>query len=122
MDTALEAVEDALNAVFVAIAQHRCLQRQPRGPRIGDKGLPAKTCGESSNGVCLARDAGDVVADFLKHTLLAVHRATPPAHVLGGLLDLLFPCQAEQANHPMLFELAADSSPLISLAAAGYLQ
>src|SRR6266568_9630080 len=43
MDTALEAVEDALNAVCVAIAQHRLLQRPPLLPRIGDKGLPAKT-------------------------------------------------------------------------------
>src|SRR5712692_10250621 len=40
MDTALEAVKDALNAVFVAIAQHRLLQRQQLLPRIGDKGLP----------------------------------------------------------------------------------
>ena len=29
MHAALEAVEDAFNAVFVAIAQHRLLQRQP---------------------------------------------------------------------------------------------
>ena len=87
-----------------AIAQDSMLPRPPLSPCLGDKGLPAKTLAESSDGVCLARDVGDVGADFLQHTLLAVHRAAPPAHVLGGLLDLLFPGQAEQAHHPMLFE------------------
>ncbi len=47
---------------------------------------------------------GDVVAGFLDHALLATHRAAPPAYVLDGLLDLLFPCHAEQPVHPMLFE------------------
>jgi len=104
MDPALEAVEEALTAVCVAIAQHRLLQRPPLWPRIGDKGLPAKPLAESGDGVCLTSHVGAVVAGFLKHTLLAVHSAAPPAHGLGGLLDLLFPGQAEQANHPMLFE------------------
>ena len=47
---------------------------------------------------------GDVVADFLDHPLLAVHRASAPAHVWGGPLDLLFPGNAEQTVHPMLLE------------------
>src|SRR5438876_12450985 len=34
MDPALEAVEEAFNAVCVAIAQHRILQRQPRVPAL----------------------------------------------------------------------------------------
>src|SRR6266487_936364 len=54
MDPALEAVEEAFNAVCVAIAQHRILQRQPFVPRIGDKGFPAKTLTASSDGVFLA--------------------------------------------------------------------
>jgi len=43
----------------------------------------------------LASDLGDVVAAFLDYPLRAVHRASPPAHVLGGLLDLLFPDSTE---------------------------
>src|SRR5712691_7583436 len=88
MDPALEAVEDAFHTVFVAVAQHRIRQRQPRVPRIGDKGLPAKTLATRSDGVFLTSDVGDVVAGFLDDALLATHRAAPPAHVLGGLLDL----------------------------------
>src|SRR5712691_9081605 len=45
---------------------------------------------------------------FLAHPLLTVHRATPPASILGGLLDLLFPCHAEQPVHPMLCEHAVN--------------
>src|ERR687896_1676139 len=96
MDAALEAVEDAFDPVFVAIAQHRRLQRQLLWGRIGNKGLPAKTLTESGDGVCLARDLGDVVAGFLDHPLLAVHSAAPSAYILGGLLDLLCPCHTEQ--------------------------
>src|SRR5713101_1535716 len=95
VDPALEAVEDAFHAVFMTIAQHRLLQRQLLWCRIGDKGLPAKTLTESGDGVCLASDVGNVVAGFLDHPLLAVHRAAPPADILRGLLDLLFPCHAE---------------------------
>src|SRR5438128_9348297 len=51
MHAALEAVKDAFNTVFVAIAQHRLLQRQPLWRRIGDKGLPAKTLTERGDGV-----------------------------------------------------------------------
>src|SRR6516225_6528878 len=91
MHAALKAVEDAFDLVFVAIAQHRRLQRQLRGCRMGHKGLPAKTLLESSDDVCLARDLGDVVAGLLDHPLLAVHSAAPSAYILGGLLDLLFP-------------------------------
>src|SRR6266436_3221901 len=75
MDPALEAVEEAFNAVFVAIAQHDILQRQPRVPRIGDKGFPAKTLAKVGDAVFLASDLGNVVADFLDHALLAVQRA-----------------------------------------------
>ena len=89
MDAALEAVENALNAVCVAIAQHRMLQRQPLLPCIGDKGLPATTLTESGDFVLLASEVGDVGAGFLDHPLLAAHRASTPAHVLGFLLDLL---------------------------------
>src|SRR5438128_12436339 len=59
MDPALEAVEDAFNAVFVAIAQHYILQRQPRVPRIGDKGFPAKTLAKVGDAVFLASDLGN---------------------------------------------------------------
>src|SRR5215471_20670052 len=103
MDPALETVEDAFHAVFVAIAQHCIVQRQSLLPLIGDKGLPAQTLAESGDGVCLTRDVGDVVAGFLDYALLATHRAAPPAHVLGGLLDLLFPCHAEPPLYPMFF-------------------
>src|ERR1041384_950784 len=108
MDPALEAIEDAFHAVFVAVAQHRRLQRQPLLYCIGDKGLPAKTLATSGDGVCLTRDVGDVVADFLDHALLAAHRASPPAHIVGGLLDLLCPCHAEQPLYPMLCEHAGN--------------
>src|SRR6266446_3527155 len=104
MNAALETVEDAFNVVFVTIAPHRMLQRQLRLPRVGDKGLPTKTLTESGDFVLLTRDVGDVVAGFLDHALLAAHRAATPAHVLGGLLDLLFPCHAEQSGYPMLLE------------------
>src|SRR5262249_35078942 len=60
------------------------------------------------NVVCLARDVGDVVAGFLEQPLLAVHRASPPAHVLGGLLDLLFPGHAEQPVHPLVLQHAGN--------------
>ena len=104
VDPALEAVEDAFHAVFVAIAQHRILQRQPLWPCIGDKGLPAKTLAVSGDGVFLTSDVGYMVAGFLEHALRAAQRASPPAHVLGGLLDLLFPRHAEQPVHALLCE------------------
>lgn len=53
MAPALEAVEDAFNAVCGAIAQPRILQRPPRVPRVGDQGLPVKTLA--------ARRAGSLV-------------------------------------------------------------
>src|SRR5262252_10634204 len=95
MDPALEAVEDAFHTVCIAIAQHRLLQRQPLLPRLGDKGLPAQTLAKIGNGVFLASDVRDVVARFLDHPLWAARRASAPAYVLGGLLDLLFPGHAE---------------------------
>jgi len=58
MDPALEAVEEAFNAVFVAIAQHRLLQRQPCVPRLGDKGFPATTLAQVGDAVFLAGDLG----------------------------------------------------------------
>src|SRR5947209_3766457 len=106
MDPALEALEDAFNTVFVAIAQDRILERQPRVSRIRDKGFPAKTLAAGSDGPFLSHDMGNVVAGFLDHALLAVHRASPPTHVLGGLLDLLFPGHAEQPVYPMRGEHA----------------
>src|SRR5262249_22584320 len=83
MDPALEAVEDAVHAVCVAITHPRLLQRQPLLSRIGDKRLPAETLAMSGNGVFLASDAGDVVAGFLDHPLLAVHSASTSTHVLA---------------------------------------
>ena len=49
-----------------------------------------------------------MVAGVLDHALLAARRASPPAHVLGGLLDLLFPGHAEQPLYPMLCEHAVN--------------
>src|SRR4029434_8552356 len=88
MHAALEAVEDAFDTVFVAIAQHCLLQRQLLGRGIGDKALPAKTSAESGDGVCLASDVGNVVAGFLDHPLLPVHSAAPSASIFDGLLVL----------------------------------
>src|SRR5262245_43113899 len=102
MDPALEAVEDAFHAVFVTITQDRLLQREPLLRRIGDKGLPAKTLTKIGNVVFLTHDVGDVIAGFLDHPLLAVYRASPPTHIAGGLLDLLFPGYAEQPLHPLV--------------------
>src|SRR5438128_5654785 len=84
MDPALEALEDAFHPVFVTIPQHRLLQRQPCWPCIGDKRLPAQTLAASGEGVFLASDLGDVVADFLMHPLLAVLRAASPAYITDG--------------------------------------
>src|SRR4029453_15040276 len=77
---------------------------QPFWPRIGDKGLPAQTLAKRRDGICLARDVGYLVADFLDHALLPAARAPPPSHVLSGLRDLLFPSHTEQPGHPMCFE------------------
>src|SRR5205823_10442725 len=104
MDPALEAMEDTFNTVFVTIAQDRILQRQSRVSRIGDKGFPAKTLAARRDGPFLPRDVGNVIAGCLDHALCAVHSASPPAHVLGGLLNLLFPDDAEQPIHPMCCE------------------
>src|SRR5215470_12438075 len=104
MDPALEAVEDAFHTVFIAIAQHRLLQRQPLLPRIGDKDLPAKTLAKIGNVVFLASDVGDGVARFLDHPRWTARPASAPAYVLGGLLDLLFPGHAEQSVHPLVFQ------------------
>src|SRR5712691_3138400 len=104
MDPALETVEDAFNTVFVTIAQHRLLQRQPRRHRVGDKGLPAEPLDEGGNVVSLSGNAGDVVADGLDHPLPAARRAAAAAHILGFPLALLFPGYAEQPVHPMVFE------------------
>src|SRR5262249_60448367 len=101
MHAALEAVEDAFNAVFIPIVQHRILQRQPFWLRIGDKGLPAQTLAKRGDGVCLARDVGYLVADFLDHALLTAARAPPPSHVLSGLLVLLFPSHTEEPGTPL---------------------
>ena len=80
MDPALEAVEDALNAVFVAIAQHRLLQRQPRGSCIGDKRLPAQPSAQGREAICLTSDLGDVVAGLLNHPFLPVQRPSKVAY------------------------------------------
>src|SRR5262249_62120148 len=98
----LDALDNVSIAVSVETSQHRLLQEQPLWPRIGDKGLPAKTLAASSDGVFLASDVGYLVAGFLDHAFLAAQRASTPAHVLGGLLDLLFPGNAEQPVHPMV--------------------
>jgi len=45
MDPALEAVEEAFNAVCMARAHHRILPRQPRVPRMGGKRLSNHTVG-----------------------------------------------------------------------------
>src|SRR2546430_10962002 len=96
MDAALEAVEDAFHAVFVTIAQHCILQRQPRVSCIGDKGFPTQALAVRSDDVFLTCDLRDVVTGSLDHALLAMHCASPSTHVLGGLLDLLGPGDAEQ--------------------------
>ena len=114
MDPALEAIEDAFHTVFVAVAQHRRLQRQPLLPFIGDKGLPAKTLAKIGNAVFLAHDVGEVVAGVLDHPLLAVYSASPPAHVAGGLLDLLFPGYAEQPLHPLVCERLSGNKAFIT--------
>src|SRR6266849_9480787 len=104
MHAALEAVENAFDPVFVTIAQDRIGQRQPLLCRVGDKGLPAEPCGEGGNGVFLAGNAGDVVADVLTYLPSTLRRASAPADVVGLLLDLPFPGNGEQALYPLLLE------------------
>ena len=70
---------------------------------MSDKGLPAHTVAESGEGGCLTRDVGEVGAGLLDHALRAAYRAAPPAHVLGGRLERLCPCHAEQPGSSMLF-------------------
>src|SRR5712691_9480579 len=83
MDPALEAVEDPFDAVCMAIAQHRILQRQPLLPRIRDKSLPAQTLAESGDFVFLASDVGDVVAGFLDHPVwLKISTVSTPLKLL----------------------------------------
>src|SRR6266487_125659 len=77
MDAAFEAIEDTFDAVFIAVAQDRLLQRQPRPWSIGHKSLPAEPLGEGGNGLSLAGDVGDVVAGFLHPALLSTP-STPP--------------------------------------------
>src|SRR5204863_114830 len=71
VDAAFEAIEETFDAVCIAVAQDRLLQRQPRPWRIGHKRLPAEPLGEGGNSLSLAGDVGDVVAGFLHHALLA---------------------------------------------------
>src|SRR5207253_6993044 len=82
MHAALEAVENVFDPVFVPIAQDRLGQRQPLWCRVGDKGLPAEPCGEGDDGVFLAGNAGDVVADVLTHLLHTLRRAAAPTDVV----------------------------------------
>src|SRR5947208_9392715 len=104
MEATLEAVEDPFNAVFMAIAQHCILQREPFWPGIGDKSLPAAPLAETGDCIVLTGDAGDVVAGLLDDPLWTVRRSSPPAQITGMPLHLLFPGHAEQSLHPMGFE------------------
>src|SRR5882762_11715566 len=101
MDPALETVADPFDAICIAIAQHRLLQRPPLLPRLRDKGLPAEPLTESGNFVFLASDVGEVGAGLLGHPLLAAQRASPPADVWGFLLDLFILYNAAPPFHPM---------------------
>src|SRR5712691_2143987 len=55
-------IEDPFDAVFIAIAQHRSLQRQSCVYRIGDKGSPAEPPGDLGDVLSPAGDVRDVVA------------------------------------------------------------
>src|SRR5712692_4378467 len=104
MDAALEAVEDAFDAVCVARAQHGILQRPPRVHRVGDQGLPAEPPCELGDVLSPAGDVGYGGADGLDHPRLSACRASAPAHGVGCPLHLLFPCNAEQPVPPMVVE------------------
>src|SRR6266446_5217847 len=83
LEATLEAVEDPFHAVFIAIAQHRLLQREPFGPAIGETSLPAVPLAETGDGVFLPGDAGDVVAGLLDDPLSTARRAPAPARMAG---------------------------------------
>src|SRR5258706_5348806 len=104
MDAALETIAEAFDTVFVAVTQHRLLQRQPRVHRVGDKGLPTEPLGEGGDGVSLAGNAGDGVAHGLEHPLLTARSAPASAHILGFSFDLFFPCNTEQPVHSMVLQ------------------
>src|SRR5439155_2781861 len=104
MEATLEAVEDPFNAVFMAIAQHCILQREPFWLGIGDKSLPAAPLAETGDFVFLTGDASDMVAGLLDDLLLTARRASAPAQIAGMPLHLLFPGHAEQSLHAMGFE------------------
>src|SRR2546426_11582606 len=94
MDAAFEAIEDTFDAVFIAVAQDRLLQRQPRPWRIGHKSLPAEPLGAGGNGLSLAGAVGDAAAGFLYHAFIQMHSTSASAPVLWGLVDLVL------AGHP----------------------
>ena len=100
MHAALEAVEDAFDTVFVAIAQDGIAQRKPLWRRIRDEGFPAKALREGSDGAFLAGDAGEVIADVLRYPLLTRCRASSPPDVVGVSLDLLLPFYLEAIPLP----------------------
>src|SRR5438128_12654724 len=104
MKATLEAVEDPFHAVFIAIAQHRLLQREPLLPGIGDKSLPAAPLAETGDVVFLTGNVGDVVAGVLDDPLWTARRASTTAQILGMLLHLLFPNPASQSLHALGFD------------------
>jgi hypothetical protein len=67
MPAALEAVEEAFDTVFMAIAHDGIAQRKPLWRRMRDEGFPAKALREGADRAFLA---GEVRADVLRDPLL----------------------------------------------------
>src|SRR5438876_1290799 len=104
MHAALEAVEEAFDPVFVAIAHDGIAQRQPLWRRMRDEGFPATAVREGADGAFLAGDAGEVRAAVLRDPLLTRCRASSPTDVMGMPLDLLLPCDLKQSLSLLFLE------------------
>src|SRR3989442_1407911 len=107
-EDALEAVENPFDAVCVAIAQDRVGQRQPLLRGIGDKRFPTEACFEGGDRAVMTRYRGDLIADLLDHPLVALGRASAPAHVVGVTLRLLNVGDHQQTLYPLGFEYLVD--------------
>ena len=102
--TTLQAIAQACNTLCVTLAPDRIRPRPPLLRRVGDKRLPAQALAEGCDGVVLAGHAGEVSADVGTHPLGTRCRAAAPTDVVGGPLDLPFPCHGEPPVHPLCLE------------------
>ena len=113
--TALEAVEDALDAVFVAIAQDRLGQRQPLWRGVGDQGLPTKARGQAAMGPSWRVMRVMWSRMVLDHPLLACSRSLGPGRRSGCAARAAVPMQGAADLPPAVPSGRCPSPPQASL-------